>query len=86
MHTGETFRLRRSIIGIENSHGERVMATIPAGATIRVVNGPWSDDPRLVDVRWERRYFVVFADDLKSRGEEIPTDRGVRTIESSQRL
>ena len=44
---------------------------IPANAVIEVLSGPRPDDKRMVDVLWEDRNLVMFAEDITKRGEEV---------------
>jgi hypothetical protein len=45
--------------------------TIPAGASITITNGPRPDDKRFVDVLWRSRALVLFAEDVRTRGEKV---------------
>jgi hypothetical protein len=71
MYTGKRFRLKKEILGIENTNYERIAITVPTGQLLRVLSGPRPDDRWMVDVLWGDRTLVVFAEDLERRGEEI---------------
>lgn len=36
-----------------------------------MLHGPGPDDKRLVDVRWDDKVLVMFAEDIQRRGEEV---------------
>jgi hypothetical protein len=69
MLTGRQFRLHQDSLVIAVSDHSTV--TIPAGQIVRVTSGPRSDDPRMVDIRWKERRFIMFAEDIKRRGGEV---------------
>ena len=71
MLTGKRFRLKQATLGIQSVEGQRTAVLIPADDVVLVVSGPRPDDKRMVDVEWVNRRFVVFADDLIDRGEEV---------------
>ena len=48
--------------------GHHVSLTIPAGSLIVVTSGPL-DGNRLVDVTWNGQAMMMFAQDLRTRGE-----------------
>ena len=74
MLTGKQFKLTTATVAIDSHEGKRVIITIPADTTVKVVSGPTTGD-RMVDVLWEGRIVVMFAIDLKERGTDV-TDRG----------
>ena len=71
MFTGKRFRLKNSILGIESSDEQRIAIMVPTNAAIEVLSGPRPDDKRMVDVLWEDRKLVMFAEDITKRGEEV---------------
>ena len=72
MLSGKRFRLSHETLGIETeSNGHRKAVHIPPGEIVKVISGPRPDDMRMVDVMWSGRTFVVFADDIHNRGEEV---------------
>jgi hypothetical protein len=72
MLSGKQYRLKADTIAIEtHGDGRRVAITIPSGATVRILSGPGPDDRRMVDALWDLRTVVMFADDIRTRGEEV---------------
>lgn len=71
MLSGKLFRLKNSILAVEDISGHRTAVTIPAGAVIHVISGPTPSDQRMVDIRWMDRSLVMFAIDIQERGEEV---------------
>lgn len=71
MLTGTRFRLSAETMGIETVNGGRAAVQIPAGSLVTVESGPRPDDKRLVDVRWDGRRLVMFAEDIEQRGERV---------------
>ena len=71
--TGKVFRLTRDTLAIETfeAEAERRPISLPAGTVIRVVRNPRPDDMRLVDVRWNNKKLVMFAEDLQTRGKPL---------------
>jgi hypothetical protein len=50
--------------------GRHVGITIPEGATIEVIGGPFNGT-RLMDVRYEGEMVMMFTDDMKTHTELI---------------
>ena len=71
MLTGKRFRLKADILAIESTDEGRLAVTVPAEQIIEVLRGPRPDDKRMVDVRWNGRGLVMFAEDVQGRGQEI---------------
>ena len=71
MFTGKRFRLKNAILGIESTGEQRTAIMVPANAVIEVLSGPRPDDKRMVDVLWEDRKLVMFAEDITKRSEEV---------------
>jgi hypothetical protein len=73
MLSGKQFRLKADTIAIatDSTTGKRVATTIPSGATLKILSGPRRDDARMVDALWQRRALVMFAEDIRARGEEV---------------
>ena len=71
MLTSKRFRLKADTLAIESSCENRVAVTVPGQEIIEVVSGPRPDDKRMVDVRWNDRILVMFAEDVDGRGQEI---------------
>jgi hypothetical protein len=81
VYTGKRFRLGEAVLGIERVNGRHLAVPIPSGETIVVLSGPKPNDMRLVDIRWGERTFVMFAEDIRSRGTEL-TQRGTDSAHS----
>ena len=71
MVTGKKFRLNRETISIETIGEVRRVVMVPSGEVVTVLRGPTPDDKRLVDVRWIDRTLVMFAEDIRDRGDEV---------------
>lgn len=71
MLTGRRFRLKVDTLAIDSSGKKRIAVTIPSGEIIDVIRGPRLDDQRMVDVRWDGRALVMFAEDVEGRGEYV---------------
>jgi hypothetical protein len=71
MLSGKQFRLKTETIAIETIGDIRRAIHIPAGSVITVESGPRPDDRRLVDVHWDGRKIVMFADDIQKRAEQV---------------
>jgi len=69
--SGKQFRLKVDTIAIETIGENREGIHVPAGSIITVKSGPRPDDSRMVDVYWDGRNMVMFAEDLQKRGELI---------------
>jgi len=71
MLTGKSFRLKVEMCGIETIRGKRTAVRVPEKDVVRVLSGPTPRDERMVDVEWKGRKLVMFAEDIRDRGEEI---------------
>jgi hypothetical protein len=71
MLTGKRFRLNLATLAIENLFDHRVAVQVPLGTTITVLSGPHPHDSRMMDVLWEHRPLVMFAEDVVRCGQEI---------------
>ena len=67
---GMRYRLNTPTLAILSEHGQRIPITIPQGGIVRVV-GPTYDDRQLVDIEWEGKKLLMFAVDLRERGELV---------------
>lgn len=76
MLTGKRFRLKTTTLAIENMVDARVAVHVPAGETVVVLSGPRPDDRRMVDVLWNNKSLVMFAEDILTRGQEIDQRSG----------
>jgi hypothetical protein len=71
MLTGRRFRLKVPTLGVEDGVEGRVAVTVPKDAILQVTSGPKPTDTRMVDVEWRGKRLVMFATDLRERGEEV---------------
>jgi len=71
MLSGKKFRLKTRTLGVESMPDGRRAVHLPEGEILTVLSGPKPDDRRMVDVEWDGRKIVLFAEDVLSRGEEI---------------
>lgn len=71
MLTGRRFRLKVNTLAIDSSGQKRIAVTVPSGEIIEVTRGPRFDDQRMVDIRWDGRALVMFAEDVEGRGEYV---------------
>ena len=71
MLRGKRFLLKAILLGIETIGTRRDAVQIPPGEVVTVVSGPTSDDSRMLDVLWNGRSVVMFADDIQARTREI---------------
>jgi hypothetical protein len=69
--TGKRFRLKTSTLGIETIDCHRTAVEVPANEIVTVLSGPRPDDRRMIDVSWDERTLVMFAEDIQERGQEI---------------
>jgi len=65
---GHRYRLKTPTLAIMDHDGHRLPVTIPVGGVVLVVAGLPHED-RLVDVEWEGKRLLMFAVDLRDRGE-----------------
>jgi hypothetical protein len=71
MLSGKRFRLKAETIAIETNGDKRIAIHVPAGSVVTVESGPRPDDRRMLDIRWEGRKILMFADDIQKRGEPV---------------
>jgi hypothetical protein len=67
---GERYRLNTPTLAILSCDGQRIPMTIPQGGIVRVA-GPTYADRQLFDVEWEGKKLLMFAVDLRERGELV---------------
>lgn len=65
---GRSYRLNADTLGILSE--SRIAISIPYNAVVTVVNEPPNGN-RMVDVMWEGKRVMIFADDLRERGELV---------------
>jgi len=71
MLTGKSFRLNVAMFGIETIDGKRNAVSVPANEVVYVLSGPTPTDENMVHVEWKGRKLIMFADDIRDRGDEV---------------
>jgi hypothetical protein len=71
MLTGKRFRLTWDTLAIESVDEKRIAVTVPTGEIVEVIRGPRPDDTRMVDVKWNGKVLVMFAEDIEGRGQHV---------------
>jgi hypothetical protein len=71
MH-GTSYRLNAETVGIVSENQQRLTVLIPYGAVVTAINGLGN---RTVDVMWDDKTVTVFTEDLRARGELVPSNR-----------
>lgn len=71
MLSGKRFRLKEETVAVETIAGKRLAVQVPANSVVTVESGPRADARRMVDILWEVRKMVMFADDIQKRGVEV---------------
>jgi hypothetical protein len=71
MLAGKRFRLTVTTLGIENLVFHRQAVQIPEDEVITVLSDPRPDERGMIDVLWNNRTLVMFAEDIEARGQEI---------------
>jgi hypothetical protein len=66
----ETYRLKSSILGIQNNNGRECAVTIPAD-TVLTVHGNVSQADGLVECDWDGTKVSLFARDIRERGIQV---------------
>jgi len=64
------FRLTNPTLALIHEYGRHVAHTVPTG-TIIVVDSDAFDGEKLVNVTWDTRTVMMFAQDLRSRAERV---------------
>ena len=64
---GKRYRLKTPTLAILDQDGHKLPLTIPLGAEVRVVEPIYEN--KLLDVEWEGKRVLMFALDLRERGE-----------------
>ena len=70
---GKRYRLNTPTLAIMVHDGQHSSVTVPAGDIVQVTDGPL-DENRLVEVEWEGKVLLMFAVDLRERGEPVDED------------
>jgi hypothetical protein len=73
MQNGQRFRLTREAIAIAHRDSRNVSITIPAGAIIEVIGGPFNGT-RLMDVKYKDEMIMMFTDDMKTHTELVKAE------------
>ena len=68
MLSAAAFRLNKPTIALFFEEGRQVARTIPQGAVVQVNT---TEGNKLIEVVWEGRTVLMFAQDLRARGERI---------------
>lgn len=69
---GKRYFLRKTTLAILEQNGHKIPLTIPLGAEVWVVDA--ADENQLVNVEWEGKRVLMFAMDLRDRGELMDGD------------
>ena len=64
------FRLTNPTLALVHENGHHVAHTVPTG-TIIVVEGDAFDGEKLVNVTWDGKTVMMFAQDLRARAERV---------------
>jgi hypothetical protein len=64
------YRLASSTIALLPVDGHKVVRTVPAGSVV-MIDGALFNENQLVEVSWNGKKVMMFAQDVRSRGEEI---------------
>jgi hypothetical protein len=75
MSKSRQYRIKSPTMAISSSRPARTWVTVPVGAIISIYQSPREDD-RLIDVVWNFGNYLMFAQDLRDRGELIDEDSG----------
>jgi hypothetical protein len=70
LRPGETCKLQAEVLGIGLDGKPRATVMIPKGAIVSIVSEPL-DGARLVDVAWNGKVLMVFAQDLRDRAMRV---------------
>jgi hypothetical protein len=69
--TAKRYRLKTATLAIENISGRSGAVFVPVGAIVEISSEPNPSDTRRIEVLWEQRALMIFADDLTANGEEL---------------
>jgi hypothetical protein len=73
MQDGQRFRLTREAMAIAQRDSRNVAITIPEGALIEIIGGPFNGT-RLMDVRYNDEMIMMFTDDMKTHTELVKAE------------
>lgn len=71
MLTGRVFTLKSPTVSILASGDTASTKIIPAGAVVKVLEGPTATEKRLIKIQWNDSTLMMFLVHLQQRGEEI---------------
>ena len=69
MFKGKQFRIKTTTLVIIAVSNQRIPVAVPANATVEVISHTHGN--RMIDVVWEGKTLMMFAQDIRERGEEI---------------
>jgi hypothetical protein len=72
---GKSYRLNTPTLAIVTCDRQKIAITIPLGGIVTVSQTDINGD-RLIDVIWEGRSTMIFAQDLRDRGELVTSTGG----------
>jgi hypothetical protein len=70
MFAKRTYRMKHPTIALFYEDGRHIAHTVPAGALITVDSAAFNGN-RLVDVTWNDKKVMMFAQDVRSRAERV---------------
>jgi hypothetical protein len=73
MSKSRKYRIKSPTMAILSSGGERTWVTVPAGEILSISEAHREGD-RLIDVVWNGASYIMFAQDLRERGERADQD------------
>ena len=65
------YRIKTTIIAMLPSGGDFKTVIVPAGEIVAVSESAQQDQERFVDMVWKDEAYLMFAQDLHERGEEL---------------
>ena len=65
-----SYRIKDPTLAVVEKSGSKVMITVPAGAIVTAENYT-VDAMEMVEVVWDKRHILMFALDLRTRGEAV---------------
>lgn len=67
----ETFRIDRTTIALVLDNDRHVAHAVPVGSLVTIADGNTLNGNRLVEVIWDGRKVMMFAQDLRSRSTPV---------------
>jgi len=65
------YRINSPTIALFLEEGRHVARTIPGGAEITIPDDAAVQETKLIEVRWAEKTVMMFAQDIRARGEQI---------------